>query len=96
MISIAKKGLGEDTTSAVSFLTALFELHGASLATATMFSQNQFTLEEAIRNILIAVVANLFAKIVLSWLIKRGSFARAISAVFLAMAGAEVTLGWIL
>ena len=43
LVSLAELRLGKEATFTISFLTGLFELHGISLANATLFSQGQLT-----------------------------------------------------
>lgn len=86
LISLAKLWIGDEATTAISFLTGLFELHGVSLANATMFKQNQLSLESANFNILLAVVASLVAKLSLTWAISRnGAFAKVLTLSFTLM-----------
>lgn len=83
VISLAELWLGDQATLTLSFLTGLFELHGVSLATATMSSNGHLNIDAAIKNIHLAVIASMTAKILISWSIDRGLFARALTAVFL-------------
>jgi uncharacterized membrane protein (DUF4010 family) len=85
LISLAKLWLGEEATFVVSFLTGLVELHGVSLASATMYSQGQLSVEVASLSILLAVIASLVAKIAISWVVSQTVFARAMTAVLLPM-----------
>jgi uncharacterized membrane protein (DUF4010 family) len=60
----------------------LFELHGVSLATATMAAQNQVSMDAAADSIFLAVAASLIAKIVMAWIVTRGLFARYVTLIF--------------
>ena len=91
-ISFAKLWFGNGATGAVSFFTGLFELHGVSLANATMFTQGQLAADAATVNILLAVVSSLLAKIAMSLTISRGPFSRYLSLVFAAMIGVTVAV----
>ncbi len=96
LISIAQIWLGDNATYLMSFLAGLFELHGVSLANATMFTQQKLTLDTAIYATVFAVIASLVAKTVMSWIITRGTFSRVISVVFLLMASAIGSAAWFL
>lgn len=80
LISFTKLWLGESASMAVSFMTGLFELHGVSLANATMFSHNQIELQTASLNIYLAIVASILAKIAIAWAISGKTFAKALTA----------------
>lgn len=85
VISLAEIKFGNEMTFALTFLTGLFELHATSLATTTMYSTGQLSLEAAAKAIFIAAIASLLAKTMLSWIIARGAFARNITLFFLPM-----------
>jgi uncharacterized membrane protein (DUF4010 family) len=91
LLSVTKLWLGDKASMALSFLTGLFELHGVSLANATMFSQSQIDSKTAVSNIVLALIASLVAKITISWIICRGPFSRALTLVFSLMI--VVTIG---
>lgn len=82
-ISLVNLWLGDQATLVLSFLTGLFELHGISLATATMHNNGHLNTEAAAKSIHVATMASLIAKISISWIIDRDYFARALTAVFL-------------
>jgi uncharacterized membrane protein (DUF4010 family) len=84
-VSLAELWLGSEATFTISFLTGLFELHGVSLANATLYSQGKLSVNVATLSVLLGLVASLVAKISISWFISPGIFARALSAVFLSM-----------
>ncbi|MFN8790168.1 MAG: MgtC/SapB family protein [Bdellovibrionales bacterium] len=92
-ISLTKRAFGEEVTFIVTFLTALFELHGVSLATATLFKQGATTQQMATISLLIAIAASLIAKIGISWLVARGRFSKIVTLIFLAMATASSVIG---
>lgn len=95
MISISKIQLGENASTAASFLTGLFELHGASLANATMHAQNQIALTAAGFNILLAIVASLVAKIVMAWIVGRGTFTKILTITFVILMGAVTATAYL-
>ncbi|MGE0762567.1 MAG: MgtC/SapB family protein [Bdellovibrionales bacterium] len=90
LVAAVQKSLGTGATQLAAFFTGLFELHGMSLAIATMFDQGQMPLEAAGDSILIGVVASLTAKIGMAWVITRSSYSRRLTVVFLLMALAAV------
>lgn len=94
-ISVAKQWLGESASLIVSFLTGLFELHGVSLANATLFSQGQLSAKSACTSILFAAMASMVAKIVLAWLIAKGPFARGITVAFLPIIATLGVMVWL-
>ncbi len=94
-VSLAELWLGEGATYAVSFVTGSFELHGVSLATATMWVQGKLSAEAAVVAVLLAAVASLLAKVGIAWTLGGGSFARALTAVFLSAAVLMGAVGWL-
>jgi len=92
-ISLTKRAFGEEVTFIVTFLTALFELHGVSLATATLFKQGAMSQQMALISLLISIVASLLAKVGISWLVARGLFRKILTLAFLAMAAASSIAG---
>ena len=85
LVSVAEKWLGTDATMALSFLTGLFELQGISLANASLFVQNQVSLQHANEFISVAIIASLISKLALSWFIGRNKFSICLSVVFVPM-----------
>lgn len=82
--------LGTQATKAVSFATGLFELHGLSFATATMFEHGQIDQVSAIEAILLAVLASLIAKIAISWALTSRAFASQLTLIFSMMAATMI------
>lgn len=82
----AKNLFGEGGTYLVSLLTGLFELHGVSLANATMFSHGELSQEVASKSIIIAMIGSLFTKIGVSWIICKEKFSSILTAIFLVSA----------
>ncbi len=95
LISAAKIWFGDMGTFTLSFVTGFFELHGVSLANATMYSSNQISLEAASTGILLATIGSLVAKTVIAWMIGGFRFARALAVVFVPMIVA-IALSWML
>ncbi len=94
LVSVAELWLGSEATFTISFITGLFELHGVSLANATLFSQRQISENVAGLSILLGLIASLIAKVSMSWFLSPGIFARAISAVFLPMIAIVALVAW--
>ena len=94
-ISLAQFWLGDSGTFVASFLTGLFELHGASLATATMYNQAKLTIEIASLSILLAVGASLLAKVCISWIVTRSVFSRALTVIFIPLVLAIGLVTWL-
>lgn len=85
LVSVAELWLGNQATLTISFLTGLFELHGVSLANATLHSHGKLSGDIAILSILLGLGASLLAKIAISWFISPGIFARYLSLIFFPM-----------
>jgi uncharacterized membrane protein (DUF4010 family) len=81
-VAATQRWLGTSAAQGLVFLTGLFELHGVSLATATMAAQNQVSMDAAADSIFLAVAASLIAKIVMAWIVTRGLFARYVTLIF--------------
>jgi len=88
VVAIAQKQFGDMGSHVVAFLTGLFELQGISLATATLFSRGTLGAEAASKTLIIALLASLFAKVLISIVISRGPFARVMSLAYFTMAAA--------
>lgn len=95
LISLGKLWLGDRASMALSFLTGLFELHGVSLANATMARENRIDLHAAATNILSAIIASFVAKLALVWILGRGRFTRAATAIFLFFILAVAFAAWL-
>lgn len=94
VISLAKHHLGDQASYVVSFITGLFELHGVSLANATMFVHEKISLEVASLNIILAFNASLLAKIFISWSFCKNQFSRYLSILFLLMIIVSAVVLW--
>lgn len=73
--------LGDEATRLTAFLAGLFELHGVSLATATLVVQGKLSLALAEEALLLAIAASLIAKSGLAWIVQRSRFAALLSAI---------------
>lgn len=94
LISVAELWFGDRGTFVLSFLTGLFELHGVSLATSTMHSQNHLSLETASASIFLAIIASFAAKISIAWALAPGAFARTLTAIFVPMIALIAAAAW--
>lgn len=94
VISAAKHLFGDQASFLVSFITGLFELHGVSLANATMFSHEKISLSVAALNIILAFNASLIAKTFISWSICKNNFSKNLSFLFALMILASSTVLW--
>jgi uncharacterized membrane protein (DUF4010 family) len=81
-VAVANRYLGESGSYVVSFLAGLFELHGITLANATMFAQQHISREGVMLNTLLAITASLAAKTTICWMIARNRFAYIMTAFF--------------
>lgn len=75
IVAIAKKFFGPAGAQLVSAVAAIFEVHGASLANATLYVNKQMSLLDAHRNLLIALLASFIPKFIIPWAMVRGRFA---------------------
>lgn len=93
-ISITQLWLGDQAALIVSFITGFFELHGVSMANATLFRQGKLLLQSAVMSVLIATIGSLLAKIGISWFVNRGAFARNLTFFLAPMIGVIGVLFW--
>lgn len=75
LVAMTKNTFGTHGVHLVTFLGGIFEVHGVSLATATLYINDQMSLFEAHRNLLLALLASFVPKFVLPWTLVRGRFA---------------------
>jgi uncharacterized membrane protein (DUF4010 family) len=80
--------VGTKGISLVSFVGGLFELHGVTLATATLHAAQNLTNQEATLALLLAVVASFLSKLTILWTLSPVRFAGAMSAFLLLVLGA--------
>lgn len=88
VVAFAKGFVGTEGVQIISFLGGLFELHGVSLATATLFISGKLALLDARTAILLALAASFVTKFILLWSIARNQFAVITSVFLLLMMGA--------
>lgn len=87
-VGAAQRWLGDKGAEAMAFLGGLFELHGVSLATATLEAQGKIPLDSALSSLTLAVFASFVSKILISWFVNRGVFAKALMLSLLGIAAA--------
>lgn len=88
LVAVAKNTLGLQAVQIVTFLGGIVEIHGVSLANASLFVNKHLTLLEAHRNLLLALLASFIPKFVLPWVLARGRFAVIMSGFMLLMIAA--------
>jgi uncharacterized membrane protein (DUF4010 family) len=98
-VGAAQKLIGPAATQTLAFLAGLFDLHGITLATSTMVSQHQLSLEVARDSIVIAALASFFSKTVLAWMLSgwqhRSRFALTFSVLTVALAAIVAAVNWL-
>ncbi len=75
LVAILKLYVGNKGVNIVSFLGALFELHGSVLAVAMLYLSGKIQSSEAVAAINLAVFGSFFSKYVLIWILERNRFA---------------------
>ncbi len=85
LVAATKNTLGTQGVHLVTFLAGIFEIHGVSLATATLYVNEKMSLLNAHINLLLALLASFVPKFVLPWALVRGRFALMISGFMLLM-----------
>lgn len=90
LVTLAQQYAGDLGRYAVAFISGLFEMHGVSFATATLYAQNHLTSATAFSTIEIAILASLLAKIGILWIFGRGIFRWVLTGIFLGMGAALV------
>lgn len=85
VVAFAKNYFGSEGVHFVTLLGGMFELHGVSLATATLYVSQKMTLIDAHNNLLLALLASFIPKFVLPWAFVRGKFAILVSCFLLLM-----------
>ena len=88
IVAVAKLFVGTEGVQVISFLGGLFELHGVSLAAATLFVSGKLALLDARAALLLALAASFITKFILLWSIARNRFAVITSILLLIMLGA--------
>lgn len=74
IIELAQRYLGELFTGLVSFIGSLFELHGVAVASANMYANDSISIEFAVKNILLAIIASIISKIIITGTVARGKY----------------------
>ena len=95
-VGLAQRHAGDLGRETAAFIGGLFELQGVSLATATLHERGQLEINPTLVTLELAVIASLVGKIVISWVIVRGKFSVATTALFLAMGIAVVLMAWVM
>ncbi len=91
LVGLTKFYFGSKGVALVTVLGGIFEVHGVSLATASLFINKHITLIEAHRNLLLALLASFIPKFILPWTLARGRFSIMMSGYMLAMIAAGAT-----
>jgi uncharacterized membrane protein (DUF4010 family) len=73
-VHLSEHFLGNAFTQILTFLSALFELHGVVLANANLFENQNLGLEAASHDILLAVLASLVSKVLLTLVLAQGQY----------------------
>lgn len=84
-VAVAKRYIGIEGVQIISFLGALFELHGVSLATATLFVGGKLPLSDATTTLLLALLASYLTKFVLLFGLARNRYGALTSVLLLVM-----------
>lgn len=79
LATLANQFFGKNGLFYVSFLAALFELHGISLATATLFIEKKISFSEASLSLLLALIASFISKFLLLWILAHNRFSLIVS-----------------
>ncbi len=95
LVAVAQRFAGDSGRNAAIIVTGLFELHGVSLATATLYEHGQLSRSSALATLSIALLASFLAKFCLVWISARNKFSIVLSGVLAAMAVAVASTYWI-
>lgn len=85
---LAQRIFGEAGINAVSFLGGLFELHGVTLADATLHATGALNSEATTQALFLAVGASFLSKITICWVLSPGRFALIMTGLLLVIFGA--------
>ncbi len=96
VVALAQRYAGDLGRDLVVAIGATFELHGVSLATATLHEKEQLSMAGAVRSLQVAMAADLLAKIALPWFVVRNSFSRAVTVTFAMMIALVLSTGFFL
>lgn len=75
LVAVAEHSLGIQAVQLITFFGGIFEIHGVSLANASLYINHHITLLSAHHNLLLALLASFIPKFVLPWALVRGRFA---------------------
>lgn len=75
LITIAKRFVGNQGILLITFIGGLFEIHGITLATGLLYSQNQISIHFASLILYVAIFASFVSKFFLLWFITPYRFA---------------------
>ena len=94
IVAIAKQFVGPEGVELITFLGGFFEIHGVSLATATLYIGGKIAIIDARNALLLAIAASYITKFILLWSIARNKFAALTSLMLLIViaSGAAATL----
>lgn len=76
VVELSQRYLGVYYTQIVTFLGGLFELHGVSVASANMLENSTLTIKGAANMVLLAIVASMLSKLVLTIVLATGAYRR--------------------
>ncbi len=87
LAALMQNYVGAKGISLVSFVGGLFELHGVTLATATLHAAHSISDRNAVHALLLAVLASFLSKLVIAWTLAPGRFAWVISGLLVFILG---------
>lgn len=74
-IGLIQRFVGSTGTQIAAFLTGLFELHGVTIASASLMEAGKLPYWVAERSIMLAIVGSMVSKIIITWALNRGRYA---------------------
>lgn len=80
LASLMRNLLGAEAVGLVSFVGGLFELHGVTLATATLHAAGSLADIDTTRALLLGVLASFVSKLAIAWFLAPGRFALSMTA----------------
>lgn len=95
IVDLTERFLGEAMTDVVSFLGALFELHGVAIASANMLENQTITIEMAANTVLVAMVASMVSKVALTVFFAEGVYRRIMLSIMSGLLGLSIAF-WVL
>lgn len=94
-VGLTQKTFGDLGTHVLAFLAGLFELHGFSLATATLYGQGFLLGSSASLSVALAVSGSFVSKLILVKMTGRGTYSRVMALSLLAMIVAVLGVAWL-